>query len=67
MKIWIRNLGQVRFQIFHALIWAGAIVLIDWISDRFGAGVSYSFWLVAGYFLANGAITAAIFAKSETE
>ena len=67
MKNWIRDLGQTKFQIFHALIWAAAIVLIDWISDRSTGGGSYTLWLAVGYILVNGALTAVVFGKPETE
>ena len=67
MKNWIRGLGPAKFQIFHALIWTVAIVLIDWINERSGVGGSYTLWLAVCYILVNGAITAVVFGKPEAE
>lgn len=67
MKTWLRKFGLAKFQFSHALIWAAAIVLIDWFVDKTGGGVSYTLWLAVGYVLVNGALTATVFGTSETE
>jgi len=67
MKTWLREFGPAKFQIIHALIWATAIILIDWIVDKTGGGVSYTLWLAVGYVLINGALTATVFRTSETK
>jgi hypothetical protein len=67
MKCWLRDVGPATFQVFHALIWAVAIVLIDRINDWSGGGGSYTLWLAVCCLLVNGAITAVVFGKPETE